>query len=377
LFSTALAFIVSFIGLLTASAEAPQRILSPEVHPDRRVTFRLKAPNAREVLLKCEAMKPAPMKKDERGVWSITTEPFEPDIYAYSFVVDNLSVIDPANPYLKYNLLFTQSQVHVRGPAELPWEINDVPHGVIHRHHYKSTIIGDDRDLLVYTPPRYDPAENETYPVLYLLHGYSDAEDAWISAGRANVILDNLIARNEAKPMIVVMPYGYGNKELIALGWERIVASETEAIWQDSLAKFSDSLMREIIPMIEKSYRVSNSGTGRAIAGLSMGGTQSLLIGLNAPEKFAWIGSFSAGRLLDDYESQFRKLEKNDAGQIDLLWIGCGTEDWLFPKNQSLVEWLRKKGVNHRWVEKPGGHSFTIWRRFLAEFASLLFKNAD
>ena len=209
-----------FVLLVSVAATASaQTLVSPEVHPDGRVTFRLRAPNAKEVVLRCEGTKGGPMEKGAGGVWSMTTEPLKPDIYAYSFQVDGLHTIDPANPLLKYNLLNTDSQVHVPGPATLPWEINNVPHGVIHRHLYRSAIVGDECPFLVYTPPGYDPAAKEPYPVLYLLHGYSDAEDAWISVGRANIILDNLIAQGKAKPMLIVMPLGYGNKEVIANGW--------------------------------------------------------------------------------------------------------------------------------------------------------------
>jgi enterochelin esterase-like enzyme len=197
------------ILLMTVAASvSAQPLVSPEVHSDGRVTFRLKAPNAKEVVLNCQGAKGGAMQKGEGGVWSITTDPMEPDIYAYSFKVDGLQIVDPANPVFKHNLLNTESQFRVPGPATLPWEINDVPHGVIHRHLYRSAILGDDRPFLVYTPPSYDPAAKDGYPVLYLLHGYSDAEDAWTTVGQANVILDNLIARGQAKPMLIVMPLG-------------------------------------------------------------------------------------------------------------------------------------------------------------------------
>ncbi|RPJ35500.1 MAG: esterase, partial [Planctomycetaceae bacterium] len=265
--------------MTVAATVSAQPFVSPEVHSDGRVTFRLRAPNAKEVVLRCEGTKGGPMQKGEGGLWSITTEPMQPDIYAYSFTVDGLKVIDPANPLLKYNLLNTDSQVHVPGPVTLALENNDVPHGVVHRHLYRSAVLGDDRPFLVYTPPGYDPAAKQTYPVLYLLHGYSDAEDAWTSVGRANVILDNLIARGQAKPMLIVMPLGYGNKEVIAGGWAGLRNAQ---VWQDSVTKFRDVLLREIIPQVEKVYRVNTDSDSRAITGLSMGGTQSFFIGLNA-----------------------------------------------------------------------------------------------
>jgi enterochelin esterase-like enzyme len=359
--------------LLSVAASASAQVLvSPEVHPDGRVTFRLRAPNAKEVLLRCEGAKAGPMQKGADGVWSITTEPMKPDIYAYSFQVDGLHIIDPANPLLKYNLLNTDSQVHVPGPATLPWEINDVPHGVVHRHLYRSAVVGDDRPFLVYTPPHYDPAAKEPYPVLYLLHGYSDAEDAWVSVGRANIILDNLIAQGRARPMLIVMPLGYGNKEVIAGGWAGL---RNTAVWQDSIAKFREVLLQEIIPQVEKAYRVFTDRNDRAIAGLSMGGTQSLFIGLNAPDRFAWIGAFSSGGLDTNFDRAYPALNESLNTGLRLLWIACGQQDGLLGLNQKLVDWLKAKDVKLTWVQTPGGHSFTVWRRYLSEVTPLLFQD--
>jgi len=360
--------------LLMLAVTAPtsaQRLVSPEVLPDGRVTFRLRAPNAKEVVLHCEGTKGGSMQKDDQGVWSITTEPMQPDIYAYSFVADGLQVIDPSNALIKYNLLNTESQVHVPGPATLPWEINDVPHGVIHRHFYRSAMVGDDRPFLVYTPPGYDAAAKQPYPVLYLLHGYSDAEDAWVTVGRANVILDNLIAQGKAKPMLVVMPLGYGNKEVISGGWQGL---RNGSAWQDSITRFRDSVLSEVIPQVEKAYHASKDRSGRAIAGLSMGGSQSLFIGLNAPDRFAWIGAYSSGGLNADFEKQYPGVNEGLNSQLRLLWIACGRQDGLMGSNQKLVEWLKSKAVHYTWVETEGGHSFTVWRRYLAQFAPLLFQ---
>jgi enterochelin esterase-like enzyme len=358
--------------LTVATSVSAQVLVSPEVQADKRVTFRLRAPNAKEVVLRCEGTKGGPMQKGEAGVWSITTEPLAPDIYAYSFAVDGVKVIDPANPLLKYNLLNTDSQVHVPGPATLAWEINDVPHGVLHRHLYRSAVVGDERPFVVYTPPGYDPAAQRLYPVLYLLHGYSDAEDAWVSVGRANVILDNLIARGQARPMLVVMPLGYGNKEVIAGGWAGL---RNTAVWQDSIVKFRDALLNEVIPQVEKAYRVAPDAKARAIAGLSMGGTQSLFIGLNAPERFGWIGAFSSGGLDASFDKQFPAVNESLNNRLHLLWIGCGRQDGLIGVNQKLVEWLQSKDVKLTWVETPGTHSFTLWRRYLADLLPLLFQS--
>ena len=348
-------------------------IVSPEVHPDRSVTFRLKAPTATGVVVRCEG-KVWPMEKDTNGVWSVTSAPLAPDIYSYSLLVDGLRINDPGTPFLKPNLIDTESQVDVPGPGTLPWEINDVPHGVIHRHHYKSKIIGDERDVLVYTPPGYDPAARRIYPVLYLLHGFSDTEDAWIDVGRANVILDNLIARKQAKPMLVVMPQGYGNMHILDGGWQASHQPGWQQLHDDSFAKFHDSLFAEIIPLVESNYRVNSDRTARAIAGLSMGGEQALLFGLDAPMSFAWIGAFSSGGLKTDFDKKFPHLDDKVNSQLRLLWIACGKEDGLFESNQKFDEWLKDKGVIHTWKETPGRHSFLVWRRNLAEFAPLLFQ---
>jgi enterochelin esterase family protein len=357
--------------LAVATPVVGQPLASPDVHSDSRVTFRLRAPNAKDVRVRLETVGSKTMQKDEQGVWSFTCDPLEPDIYSYSFSVDGVQMTDPANPLLKYNLLNTENQVHVPGPATLPWETNDVPHGVVHRHLYRSVIVGDDRPFLVYTPPGYDPAAKRTFPVLYLLHGYSDAEDAWVSVGRANVILDNLIAQGGAKPMLIVMPLGYGNKEVIANGWAGL---QNKEVWQDSVSKFRDVVLTEIIPQVEKAYRVSTDRESRAIAGLSMGGTQSLFIGLNAPDRFAWIGAFSSGGLDEDFERAYPGVSEAINSQLRLLWIACGQQDGLIGTNKKLVEWLKSKGIKLTWVETPGGHSFLVWRRNLADFAHLLFR---
>jgi len=353
-----------------------ESVISPEVHQDRSVTFRLKAPNAKGVMLRCEG-KTAPMQKDEQDVWSITTAPLDPDIYSYSFLVDGLRINDPGNPLLKYSLIDTESQVHVPGPTTLAWELNDVPHGVIHRHHFRSKIIGDEREFLVYTPPGYDPVAKRPYPVLYLLHGFSDAENAWIDVGRANVILDNLIARKQAKPMIIVMPLGYGDLHMLDGGWQANTKSpEWWKLRDESFKKFHDSLLAEIIPSVEKNYHVSMKRTARAIAGLSMGGEQSLLFGLNGPDRFAWIGAFSSGGLKNiDFNQKFPDANEKVNHRLRLLWISCGKEDELFASNQKFEQWLNTKGIAHTWVEKPGRHSFLVWRRSLAEFAPLLFQD--
>jgi enterochelin esterase-like enzyme len=358
------------IAVTPAFPQDPEPLQSPEVHADRRVTFRFRAPNAKQVLLDREGAERVPMTKDDAGVWAVTTEPLEPDYYAYSFVADGVNLIDPSNPLLQPNLLDTTSQVHVPGPASLPWEVNPVPHGVVHHHFYKSGVVGDDRDFYVYTPPGYDPASTRRYPVLYLLHGFSDDASAWISVGRANVILDNLLAQAKAKPMLIVMPLGYGAPEILRRGTGSF---RDAALRQRNMTKFRDALFEEVIPQVEKTYRVSADRSARAIAGLSMGGAESLFTGLNALARFAWIGAFSSGGMGEDFSAAYPALNSNSNQQLRLLWIACGTDDRLIEPNRKLREWLKSKGINVTEIETPGGHSWNVWRRNLAVFVPLLF----
>jgi enterochelin esterase-like enzyme len=349
----------------------PASLVSPEVHSDGSVTFRFRAPNALDVKVEREGAEPVPMQKDEQGVWSVTTAPLSPDYYGYSILVDGVRSLDPSNPLLVPNLLESGNAVHVPGPSSLPWELNDVPHGEIHHHFYKSAVAGDDRDYYVYTPPGYDPAAKKTYPVLYLLHGFSDDASAWTAVGRANVILDNLIALGKAKPMIVVMPLGYGTLEFVNLGWN---AWDHTELRDRNFKKFSAALLTEVMPQVENEYRITKDRNARAIAGLSMGGSESLLTGLNNLDKFSWVGAFSSGGIPDDFAKDFPALDAGANRQLHLLWIACGTEDHLITINRNLRGWLKTKDVKMTEIETPGMHTWMVWRRNLAEFAQLLFR---
>jgi enterochelin esterase family protein len=371
--------ILSLFGVLAAGqdkptqAPPPQRpapIISPEVHADGSVTFRLRDPNAVEVKLGLEGAEPVPMKKDDGDGWSVTTAPLAPDYYGYEFIADGERMLDPSNHLLVPNLLTPGNAVHVPGPLSLPWELNDVPHGEVHHHFYKSAVAGDDRDYYVYTPPGYDPVAKKTYPVLYLLHGYSDDASGWTAVGHANVILDNLIAQGKAKPMLVVMPLGYGTMEMIWHSW----ASWSHPDLRDTnFRKFSEALLTEVMPRVESEYRITKDRNARAIAGLSMGGSESLLTGLNNLDKFSWIGAFSSGGIPEDFQKDFPALDANANQQIHLLWIACGTEDHLITVNRNFRGWLKTKGVKATEIETPGMHTWMVWRRNLSEFAPLLF----
>ncbi|MGB9362134.1 MAG: alpha/beta hydrolase-fold protein, partial [Candidatus Sulfotelmatobacter sp.] len=335
--------VLSLCGVVVAAQEKsahipPPPLVSPEVHADGSVTFRFRAPNALDVKLAREGAEPVAMQKDDQSVWIVTTAPLAPDYYGYSFVADGVRLLDPQNPLLIPNLLTPETAVHVPGPSSLPWELNDVPHGEIHHHFYKSKVADDDRDYYVYTPAGYDAAAKKSYPVLYLLHGYSDDASGWTAVGHANVILDNLIAQGKAKPMIVVMPLGYGTMSFLHVGWD----AWSHADLRDANFKtFTQALLTEVMPQVESEYRITKDRNSRAIAGLSMGGSESLLTGLNHLDRFSWIGAFSSGGIPEDFEKDFPSLDATSNRQLHLLWIACGTEDQLITINRNLRQWLQ------------------------------------
>jgi enterochelin esterase-like enzyme len=357
----------------------PAPVVSPEVLADHRVTFRLRLPDAKEVSVRIDGVaNPLAMQKVAEGIWSVTTEPLEPDYYGYMFLVDGAAVLDPANNTVKPNLLYRANELHVppasgnsSNSAWPTWELSNVPRGEIHHHFYRSKVVGDERGYFVYTPPGYNPRGKQTYPVLYLLHGYSDDADAWTAVGRANVILDNLIARGKAKPMLIVMPLGYGAPEILLFDSG---ALRDPGIGQRNFDRFRDALLTEVIPRVEAEYLVRNDRDSRAIAGLSMGGAESLMTGLNNLNEFAWIGAFSTGGLSPEFDKEFPGQDANANGRLRLLWIACGTDDHLIEINRSFRMWLAAKNIRHADIETPGAHTWLVWRRNLAEFAPLLFR---
>jgi enterochelin esterase-like enzyme len=368
----ALAFIAVALSSSLIMAEDPPRIVSPELQADGRVTFRFRDPNAVTVSVDIEGQSaPMAMQKDEKGIWSATVGPLPPDFYGYHFVADGVDLLDPSNTELKPNLLSQSNEAHIPGTS-LPWEVADVPHGIIHHHFYRSKIADEDRDYYVYTPPDYDPGRNTQYPVLYLLHGFSDDASGWTAVGRANVILDNLIAQGKAKPMIIVMTLGYGDMAVIRRGWKSW--DDKELAWRN-LSRYTDILLGEVVPQIETTYRVKKDRDSRAIAGLSMGGAESLLTGLNHSDKFAWIGAFSSGGIDNrDFATEFPAVAAGGDPKLKLLWIACGTEDHLINVNRKFKSWLKDKGVPFTDVETPGMHTWMVWRRNLAALTPLLFQ---
>lgn len=370
------------ISLLAASASLAQqaqtpvpKLQSPEVQADGRVTFRYFDPHAQQVTVQLEGVKaPDKMQKDAAGVWTFTSPPLTPDLYGYAFESDGIHRLDPSNTRIKPNLLNLSNEVHVPGSASLPWEDSGIKHGMIHHHFYKSGVVGDNRDFYVYTPPGYAPAAGTTYPVLYLLHGYSDDASGWTAVGKANLILDSLIAEEKAKPMIVVMPLGYGAPEILHPSGST-GAFQDPALRERNFSRFSAALTDEVIPQVERTYKADSRRDARAITGLSMGGAESLLTGLNRLDLFSWIGAFSAGGLSKDFDAAFPRIDASVNAKIHLLWVACGTEDRLIKPNRDLVLWLKSKDIHVTPVETTGMHTWMVWRRNLLAFAPQLFQD--
>ncbi|MBN1126889.1 MAG: hypothetical protein JXA82_17945 [Sedimentisphaerales bacterium] len=351
-FPAGLALVTLFISPVHAQRQR-RNVISPEIHSDRRVTFRLQAPQANEVQLTGEAGS-GPMTKDDQGLWSITVGPLAPDIYHYSFHADGVQMIDPSNSNIKLGVRPRESLVEVRGETPMPYEAQPVPHGVLHMHQYRVDAINTTRSFVVYTPPEYGKDNTKKYPVLYLLHGSGDNEQGWTIVGRANFIADNLLAEGKAKPMLIVMPFGHVSNE--------------------NGYSFEKDLLDHVIPTVESNYRIAPGSENRALAGLSMGGFQTLDIGFSHPDKFAWLGVFSAGARGNFAQGHTAGLKQANE-RFRLLWIGIGKDDFLFESNENLLKILKENEVKHISRITEGNHSWRIWRKYLHEFLPLLFED--
>jgi enterochelin esterase family protein len=349
-------------------------VRSPEVQKDGRVTFRFRTPNAQNVAVTRDGAPPVAMQKDDQGIWSLTTDPLPPDVYPYTFNIDGTTLADPGNPLVKPIVMGgNQSLAHVPGPSDLSWEVNDVPRGTLNHYFYNSAIASEERDFYVYIPPGYDPTRREEYPVLYLLHGITDDASAWTNVGCAHVILDNLIARGKARPMLVVRRLGYAFPDVP----EKIFRLFRDpAAQRKSVEDFEKTVLDELIPQVERSYRVAKDHDSRAIAGLSMGGAQSHYLGLNHPDRFGWVGSFSGAFVMygNDYAGNFPSLSGDASSELRLLWLACGTEDFLIEPHRKFEGWLTEKGVKFRAKETPGAHTWMVWRRYLTDLTPRLFR---
>ncbi len=366
------ASVLILVPLMPAQTTEPFH--STEVNSDHTVTFRYHDPTATKAELALEGAGPdIPMQKDADGTWSVTSKPLAPQIYGYHFDVDGYPRLDLHNTHLTTNLLNLSNLLTVHGDAPEPWEAQDIPHGEAHLHLYTTaTVLGlpqNQSDFFVYTPPGYDPKGKKDYPVLYLLHGYSDRADGWIAVGHANLILDSLLAQGKIKPMIVVMPLGYGNMHFVLGGAN---AWSTPAAVTENTELFSKALLTEILPRVESEYRVSKKRDDRAIAGLSMGGLESLSIGLNNTDKFAYVVGLSSAAASVD-QTRLSGLTPQSAN-LKLLWIACGTEDHLLGPNRRFIAFLKSKDMPVTAIETPGMHTWMVWRDNLIHFTPLLFQ---
>jgi enterochelin esterase family protein len=312
------------------------------------------------------------MTKGDDGVWTVTVGPLAADLYGYSFSVDGFQTLDPGNPGVKPMRSPRTSILEVPGDPPRLHEFKDVPHGTVRVHQYRSRSLGKTRELYVYTPPGYDRDPQMRYPVLYLFHGSGDNDATWTVFGRAHLITDNLLAQGKAKPMIIVMPDGHATPpQPRAPGG---AGAGPGAGMSRNIAAFERDLLEDVMPLIEASYRVRNVPASRAIAGLSMGGGQSLVIGLNHPERFAWVGGFSAA-VADPATSIAAALADPKATEraVRLVWIACGKDDRLIENARRFSAALNEKGIRHEFQTTEGNHSWPVWRRYLAEFAPRLF----
>jgi enterochelin esterase family protein len=342
-----------------------ERLVSPEVAADGRITFRFYAPKAASVSVIPwfgDDRPPMAMTKADDGVWSVTTEPIAPGAYRYRFTVDGATVPDPRNPQTGAMNREMTSLVAVPGGADdVSTYHAGIPHGAVVMQHYDSAVAGPERRLHVYLPPGY--SKGKDYPVLYLLHGGGDGDLGWLTEGHAAEILDNLIAQGKAKPMVVVFPDG-----IIKGSWPM---GEPE---QD---KFGLELRTVIVPLIEAHYNVSKRSEDRALAGLSMGGIQTLNIALLHTDEFRYVGVFSSGWFPDtlkSFEAKYGGQLKANTDRLKLLWIAHGKTDIARANSLAMIKMLQNRGATLTWEETPGGHTMVNWRRYLSEFAPLLFR---
>lgn len=365
--------------------QGPQ-VTSPEILPDHRVTFRLLAPKADTVGIRGSDIpqlagggrgappNPGPeFTKGENGVWEATLGPINPGAYRYTFTVNGVAVMDPRNPAVSESNSNSWSLLVIPGADFM--DVKKVPHGAVASVTYYSNALNKFRRMHIYTPPGYEVGGARKYPVFYLLHGAGDSDDSWTSAGRANLILDNLIADKKAKPMIVVMPAGHTSQ---TQGGGR--GSVSPAGGPPSRDEFFEDFTGDIMPYVEKNYRTMNDRAHRAIAGLSMGGSQTLNIGFSKLDKFAYIGVFSSGILGGGGPEVW---EKNHAANLDngslkkglrTVWFSTGVDDGLITNSRATVELLKKHGFDAAFKESPGAHTWINWRNYLNEFTPLLFQ---
>ena len=385
-----------FFGFAASAQEAlfqAQNIQSPEVHDDNSVTFRIFAPNAQAVQVTGDFLPPvkmdtpmgqmdgpgkATLTKDAIGVWSFKTTVLNPELYAYSFVVDGFTATDPSNPFLIRDVGTATNFFLIGGGQGDLYKTNDIPHGTVSRRWYDSPGLGMDRRLTVYTPPGYETSK-ENYPVLYLLHGAGGDEEAWINLGRTAQILDNLIAAGKAKPMVVVMPNGNVIQDG-APGEGSKNFYKPQFMIPKTMDGTYEGAFEDIIRFVESNYRVKADKKNRAIAGLSMGGFHTLHVSRYYPNTFDYVGLFSAaimeredatGRVYSNIDQTLKTQQDNG---YKLYWIAIGKTDFLYKANQEYLAKLNGMKMPHTYVESEGGHTWRNWRVYLSQFAPQLFQ---
>jgi enterochelin esterase-like enzyme len=355
-------------------------LVSPQVNPDKTFTVRFRAPNAKEVTVVGEIDgKPHPMTKGDDGVWTVTIGPLPHDVYNYQFNVDGIIAMDPANPSVKlgFGAFPPANLVEIPGDGLEFDDAKPVPHGSIRVETYHSKAVGAPRTLWVYTPPGYDRG-NTRYPVFYLLHGAGNIDSSWMLTGRANYIMDNLIAEGKAKPMILVNPLGYA-RQGVGLGPEPASAPPPAGgggAGQAGGGPFGKDLIEDVIPFVEKTFRTLPGADNRALGGLSMGGGQTVAVGFSHPELFHSLVIMSAGS--NNADTAYPDFFKDPAAtnkQLKLLWMGIGKDDNLTGASaKALDATLTAKGIKHTFVLGEGRHEWVVWRHHLNEVAPLLFR---
>jgi enterochelin esterase family protein len=354
------------------------RVVSPEVSSDRHITFRVYAPQAQSVRLTASDIpglgQTGVFAKDEENVWALTIGPINPGAYRYNFNVDGVATIDPGSPFISESNANVWSLVYVPGTDFM--ETKNVPHGAVASVNYYSSALETWRRMHVYTPPGYE-TNNEKYPVFYLLHGAGDNDEAWSSVGRANFILDNLIAARKAKPMVVVMTAGHTSRVQGGRGGGGFLSATDD---------FGRDFVHDVMPYVEKHYRVLTDRAHTAMAGLSMGGSQTLNIAIPHLDRFAYIGVYSSGLIGEfpggapetgsGWEARNQAMLDNPALKkgLKLLWFSTGKDDGLIGTSKATVELLKKHGFNAVFEESPGAHTWINWRNYLNEFAPQLFQ---
>lgn len=366
-----------------AAQRGPQgpQVVSPEVLPDHHITFRLLAPQAETVGIRGSDIPslagpqatPLTFTKGDNGVWEGTLGPVDPGAYRYTFVVNGVPVVDPRNPAISESNNNVWSLVVVPGSDFM--DTKNVPHGAVAAVTYYSTALEKFRRMHVYTPPGYENNQ-EKYPIFYLLHGAGDNDEAWTSVGRAGFILDNLIAAKKVKPMVVVMPAGHTSA---TFGGGRGTGAPGAAPATPPRDEFLEDFVTDLMPYAEKHYRVLTDRPHRAIAGLSMGGAQTLNIAFSHLDKFAYIGVFSSGIIgregAQDWEKNHLAMLDNASMKkgLKMVWFSTGSADQLIPRSKETVAMLKKHGFNASFEESPGAHTWINWRNYLNEFAPQLF----